>query len=480
MATETTGGMKVCFVQKQPFPYFGVMSLAGHLAAAGIGSDVLVAALEHDLSRALGESVPDLVGISALSTEHGWLEETAARIKAALPRVPLVVGGIHAILYPEAVLAIPAVDFVCTGEGEESLAALCIALRDGGAVEAIPGIARRGGDSPPTIAPRARLLPDLDGPAEDRMVYYRRYPGLRDDEQKQFIASRGCPYRCAFCFNDRLLDLFPGAWGRVRMKSPAHLISEIEGARAVSPIRSIFFADDLFASDKRWLAEFGRLYRERVSIPFMCVTRADRVDAETARLLRDAGCRTVSFGVESGNERLRKLVLGKSIDDACIERCASLLHSEGIRVQTSNMFCLPDETLEDAFDTVRLNVRIKADFVFTPLLLPFPGTKLADDCIARGYLPAGFGLSDLPQSFLARSILDLPDRRRIENLQRIAYFLVRWPALLRFAGPVVRTVTASWLYYPFLLAGTLLRYKAERGLSTWGAARFLLRFRKSV
>jgi radical SAM superfamily enzyme YgiQ (UPF0313 family) len=471
--------MKICFVQKQPFPYFGVMALAGRLREAGIAAEALVAALEPDLPGALEACAPDVVGFSVLSTEHGWLVEAAALAKAALPGVPLVVGGVHAVLYPEAVLAIAAVDFVCTGEGEASLAALCLALRDGLPTDSIPGIAFRGGDGAPVIGARAPLLDALDGPPEDRMVYYRRYPMLRDDEQKQFIASRGCPHRCAFCFNDRLLDLFPGAWGRVRMKSPAHLVAEIEAARAVSPIRSIFFADDLFASDNRWLAEFGPIYRERIGIPFMCVTRADRVDAETARLLREAGCRTVSFGVESGSERIRRQILGKAIDDATIVRCAELLHAEGIRVQTSNMFCLPGETLDDALDTIRLNVRIRADFVFTPLFLPFPGTRLADDCIGKGYLPPAFGLSDLPQSFLTRSILSTPDRARIENLQRIAYFLVKHPWLVRFAEPVLRRTTASWPFYPFLFAGTLLRYKAERGLSLWGAARFLLRFRKS-
>jgi radical SAM superfamily enzyme YgiQ (UPF0313 family) len=471
--------MKVCFVQKQPFPYFGILSMAGRLAADGIGAEALVDALESDLAGALKACAPDVVGISVLSPEHRWLEETAPRIKAALPGATIVVGGVHAILYPEAVLAIPAVDFVCTGEGEETLSSLCAALRDGRAGDPIPGLGRRDGNGLPAIGPRAPLLPSLDGPVEDRGVYHRRYPSLRVDEQKQFLASRGCPHRCAFCFNERLLGLFPGEWGRVRRKSPERLVAEIEAARADSPLRSVFFADDLFASDRRWLAEFGPLYRERIGVPFMCVTRADLVDAETADLLREAGCHTVSFGVECGDERRRTELLGKTVRDADIVRCASLLHDRGIRVQTSNMFCLPDETLEDALGTVRLNARIRADFVFAPLFLPFPGTRLASYCVERGYLPASFGLRDLPQSFLVHSVLDLPDRLRIENLQRNAGFLVRFPSLIGTAERVLRRVSAQWLYYPFLFAGTLLRYKAERRISTPGALRFLLRFRRS-
>ena len=434
---------------------------------------------EPDILGKLKEVGPDVIAFSVLSMEHSWLEQTAAVVKQQFPSVPIVAGGIHAILYPEKILSIPSVDFVCTGEGEETLSSLCRALLNGGTIDDLEGLGYRASGKI-IINQRAKLLPDLGKYREDRMVYYRRYSVLRSDELKQFIASRGCPYHCAFCFNETLHALFAGQGNRVRMKPPVHLIEEIEAARRVSPLRTVFFADDLFTSDKAWLREFSRLYRERIGIPFMCITRADRMDEETAALLKNAGCHTVSFGVESGNERLRMSVLKKTVGDEHILRCAGLLHGQGIRIQTSNMFCLPDETLEDAFQTIKLNIRIGADFVFTPLFMPFPGTRLAAYCLEKGYLPRDFSLAHLPQSFLAHSILTIPDRVRIENLQRIAFFIVKFPALLSLAERMVRTLRAAWLYYPFLYLGTLLRYREERGLSWRGTLRFLWRFRKSV
>lgn len=470
--------MKICFVQKQAFPYFGVMSLAGSLKAAGIDTDAVITNLERDFIATLREIRPDILAVSLLSTEHTWLEQTTLQIKKSFPHTPLIVGGIHAILYPEKVLRIAAVDAVCTGDGEQTIEAFCRAVQSGEEFRHIPGIGYRDGDSI-VINARAPLHGDLDTCREDRQVYYRRYQMLRNDELKQFIASRGCPYRCSFCFNERLHILFPQQMGRVRVKSPRHLIEEIEAVKKSSPIGAIFFADDLFTAEPQWLRAFCELYRQRIALPFMCITRADRMDLETARVLKDAGCHTVSFGVETGNETLRKNLLNKNITDCQIENCAAQLHAEGIRVQTSNMFCLPDETIEDALATVRLNIRIKADFVFTPLFLPFPGTRLADYCIANGYLPKDFGFDHLPQSFLTHSILNLPDRRKIENLQRIAYFLVRHPWLYPPAETLIRTFTCSWIYYPFVFLATLLRYKEERGLSMYGAVRFLWRFRKS-
>lgn len=471
--------MKVCFVQKQAFPYFGVMSLAGSLQAAGIATDAIITNLETEFVAPLKESNPDIIALSLLSTEHGWLKSIVPRIRSAFPLTPIVVGGIHAILYPEEVLTVSGIDFVCTGEGEETLPALCTVVAFGGDFKKINGIGYREGETI-ILNERAPLQPDLNRYKEDRSVYYRRYEMLRNDELKQFIASRGCPFKCSFCFNERLHTLFPGQGSRVRLKKPLHLIEEIEIVRNDAPLGSVFFADDLFASDKGWLHEFGSLYRERIRIPFMCLIRADRMDADTASLLKHAGCHTVSFGVECGNEKIRNSLLNKQVTDEQIIRCASLLHEQGIRIQTSNMFCLPDETLDDAFRTIKLNISIKADFVFTPLFMPFPGTRLASYCVEKGYLPPDFGFDNLPQSFLRHSILDTPDRSRIENLQRIAYFLVKYPFLLAAAARLVRSIHVSWPFTPFLYLGTLLRYKTERGLSWWGAVVFLWRFRKSA
>lgn len=469
--------MNICFVQKQPFPYFGVMSLAGALKPAGHHCEAVITGLENDAIATVAACHPDLIAVSLLSSEHVWLQDLARQLKTALPNVPLVVGGIHAILYPHAILAIPAVDYVCTGDGEELLPALCRALTSGAALAEIPGLAYRAGTNV-TVNPRAPLHSDLDAYDEDRSVYYRRYDTLRRDELKQFIASRGCPYVCAFCFNEQLHALF-GAAKSVRLKSPQQLVREIKSVRETAGIKSVFFADDLFAANKNWLREFAALYRSEIAIPFMCLVRADRIDREIVSLLHSAGCHTVSFGIESGNEQLRTRLLHKQITDEQIRRCAKLLKEYGVKIQTSNMFCLPDETFADACMTIRLNIEIGADFVFTPLFMPFPGTKLAAYCQQQGYLPADFDLNHLPQSFMRHSVLNLPQRVQIENLQRIAYFVLKWPALFPRMQGLLRHLRVTWPFIPFLYLGTLLRYKEERRLSWTATIKLLWRFRQS-
>lgn len=471
--------MKVCFVQKAPFAYFGVMALSGYLRKQGISTDVRIATLETDLIGAVMEIKPDVIGLSVMTPEHGWLVAVCDLLKKALPDVPIVVGGVHAMLYSGEVLAIRSVDYVCTGEGELTLSSLCNSLAAGTPDrKAIAGLAYRE-DGRPVVNERGHLLEDLSGFTEDRELYYQNYPSLRNDGLKQFMASRGCPYSCSFCFNEQLRDLFRSKGRYLRIKQPRHLIDEIKGVRDSSGFASIFFADDLFTLNKPWLREFLPLYREGIGTPFMCTTRADQMDDETAALLAGAGCHTVSFGVETGNEGIRNGVLRKGVRDEDIVRCAGILKKHGIRIQTSNMFCLPGETLEDALDTVRLNIRIGTDIVFSTLFMPFPGTPLAEACIDQGYLPKDFSFQNLPASFLSHSILDLPDKDRIENVQRCSYFLVRYPALLKFGERVIRMARVNAPFYPLIFIGTFLRYKEERKISFAGAVSYLWRFRKS-
>lgn len=471
--------MKICFVQREPFAYFGVMAISGYLKDRGIETAAVIATLEDDVVSSVKEVCPDIIGISVMTPEHGWLVSISAELKSALPDVPLIVGGVHAILYPAEILAIPSVDFVCAGEGESFLTRFCNELASRTLrPEEILGLAYRK-DGSVLVNEREMLTGSLNDFMEDREVYYSRYPALRRDDLKQFVASRGCPYTCSFCFNEQLRNIFRGKGAYVRVKDPDHLIQEIRQVRDSSNMRTIFFADDLFTLNKKWLTEFLPLYRSEIGIPFMCTTRANLMDDEIASLLFESGCHTVSFGVETGSEKIRNTVLLKGVKNEDIERCAAVLKRHGIRIQTSNMFCLPDETLEDAFGTVRLNARIGTDLAFATLFMPFPGTRLASYCIERGYLDKSFSFSDLPISFLSHSILKLPDRVRIENVQRCSYFMIRFPSLQPLGEWLIRTVRWKWLFFPLIFIGTFLRYKEERDISLTGAIRFLWRFRKS-
>ena len=471
--------MKICFIQKEAFPYFGIISLAGYLKEKGIESTVLIANLEKDLNSKLKSIKPDLIGISVLTTEHTWLVKVSRQIKSDFTDIPIIVGGVHAILYPKAILPIPGVDYVCTGEGELTLINLCESMKKApDDIRAIKGIGYRNGKDM-IINEGESLLDNISNHVDDREIYYREYPFFRNDELKQFIASRGCPYNCSFCFNEQLRNAFKSKGKYVRMKDPEHFVKEIQVVKESAVMKSIFFADDLFTMNKPWLRRFLPLYKEKINIPYMCTTRANLMDEEIGGLLKDSGCHTVSFGIETGNEKIRQEILQKQITSKEIINCANILKKNGIRIQTSNMFCLPEETLEDALNTVKINIKIKTDFAFSTLFMPFPETNLAKYCIENGYLKKGFTFEDLPKSFLTHSVLTLKGKERIENVQRSSYFLIKYPFLLSPVEKLIRKFKFNRLFYLLLFVSTFFRYKEERQISTFNAMKFLWRFRKS-
>jgi hypothetical protein len=215
----------------------------------------------------------------------------------------------------------------------------------------------------------------------------------------------------------------------------------------------------------KWMQEFLYRYKREVGIPFMCTTIADLMPEKMAKMLAEAGCQTVSFGIETGNYDIRKNILEKDIPDEKIIECGTNLSKYGIKVQTSNMFCLPDETLEDAFKTIELNIKAKVNFCFSALFLPFPNQGVTNYAIKKGYLGADYSLHSLPSTFLATSLLNIPDKAEVKNVHRLAYFFVRWPWTFRLFKNCVRWTFFDIIFYYLSILGNFLRHKEERGIS---------------
>lgn len=441
---------------------------------------MVISSLEQDPLAVLRGLQPKIVGVSVLSTEHNWLIDTTKAIRRALPEVVIITGGIHAMFYPEEILNESSTDIVCHSEGEEVLVNLLEELvKPLPNLSDIPGISYRDNGKNIRTNEKAVLVPFNDEIIEDRDIYYRRYQQLGQDTVHRFFSSRGCPYRCSFCYNSNIQNMFKGKGDYVRQKTVENLIQEIVLQRNKYPMTSIFFYDDLFTFNKKWLERFLDLYKSRVGIPFMCTTRANLMNEDTARMLAEAGCRTASFGIETGNFNIRKNILKKDITDDQIVRCGQLLRKYGIKVQTANMFCLPDETVRDAYKTIELNIRAQTDYAFSALFMPFPKTQITDYCIRQGYIKPDYALKDLPYSFLTTSILNLPDKAAIMNIHHMAYFFIKWPWTFRVFKNLVQFSSLNIFFKILFMLSNLLRHKEERGISYWHAVRYAWRMRKS-
>ena len=266
-----------------------------------------------------------------------------------------------------------------------------------------------------------RALPaDLDDyPFPDRTLY-AELKGRTDTSVRNLITSRGCPFSCSFCCESTRRELYKGKGRYVRIRKIDRVIEELVLLKAATDVRIINFCDDLFGMDKSWLYEFLPVYKREIGLPFHCQIRADIVasDARYAPALKEGLCMSVSMGVESGSERLRNQLLAKQLSDGQIIRAAECLHKAGIPFRSYNIMGLPGESLAEAFSTVDLNIRIRADNPWCALFLPVEGAHLTDTAVRLGQLEARFDTGRLSPSYFSTVHVASKHKRELENLHK--------------------------------------------------------------
>lgn len=418
---------RFAFIQNLTFEYLGPMCISALLKKHD--HDVRAFIVSDDEDKVLKELVafrPDLIGFPATTGMHRWALGFARKIKEAGLPGKVVFGGPHATYFPE-VIKEPQVDIICRGEGEHAVLELADKID-------------AGQDFTDTLScwfkldgriienEQRRLVEDLDElPFPDRELYISKYPHLKRS-QKAFMGGRGCPFDCTFCFNHAFVKLYKGKGRILRHRSVDNLLAEIKEVRDRYGLKTVYMQDDTLVLNKKWIMEFAEKYKNEIGLPFVCLIRADLVDEEMAKKLKDAGCKNAFFGIETGSEDLRNLLLKKKITDEEVRNTARLLKKYRIRFRTYNMLGLPGETLEDAFKTVRLNAEIRTDYPWCALFHPFPGTELAEYARGLGLLDASEDAA--APSFFKDSILKSDYKMELVNLQKLFFYGVKFPSLI--------------------------------------------------
>ena len=364
---------KLLFIQLNAYELHGLESLAGELKKHGHSVQLLVPHFEKTPFLEIEKFAPDVIGFPLVSSER---EEALAWAKAIKSRIkPLILlGGIDPTFFPEMVEH-EAVDIVCRGESERALARLLDAIDRKEDFTKIDNLwVKQGGQifkNP--MGPLVNDLSELAAP--DKEIYYSRYRYFRDYPIKFFMASRGCPFSCSYCANQGLRELYPNRSSYLRAKSPQALLAEIIEVKRKYPIKTIGFNDDHFSHDLEWLEQFLPAYKKEIGVPFFCAGRIDQLTDEKARVLKEGGCYSLWYGLESANPAHRAQILGRKMSNEAIEAGVEILHRHGIITQSYNILNYPGETFEDALATLDYNLKLKNDFVVSSLFQPFPGNR---------------------------------------------------------------------------------------------------------
>lgn len=449
--------MKVLFYHYGSEDWFGITYLSAALKKAGHKTDLLleppmdlyfkvplisrINVKKRLVKKALGYK-PDLIAFSTTTNAFPHVRKMASLLKYAL-NAPIIIGGVHATSLPEYVLNNSAADMVCRGEGDEAIVEVADALEAGRGLDKIRNIWVKKKDGSIVKNDVRPLIEDLDSlPFPDKELF-ARYNCISSDYN--IIAGRGCPYSCSYCCNHYYQQLYRGKGRYVRMRSPENVVAELKLARKRFKIRSVYFWDDAFTVNMKWLRNFTKLYRQEVALPFHCLTRPENINQEVISLLKAAGCSHINIGIESGSERVRRQVLNRQMTNRQIIDAARLIRKAGIRLNVFNMFGIPDETPEEMWETVRLNLRLKADGVFAFLLNPFPETRITDYALSKGLL-SDPGLERVKSGNIAGfqsegdSSLEHPHKELARNLKTLLPIMNRSP---RFMQPMLRRLALS-------------------------------------
>ncbi|MBI5537487.1 MAG: B12-binding domain-containing radical SAM protein [Deltaproteobacteria bacterium] len=383
----------------------------------------------------------DVVGFSATTGMHTVYLEWAAHVRRAFG-VPTLFGGAHPTFVPE-MIRHPDVDALVIGEAEHSVVELLPRLGAGTSREPIAGAwykAGRGADAAVVRGPVRPPPQDLDAlpsPAFD--LVYDPFPRRARFHVKPFLASRGCAFRCTYCASAGYHALYGPKIRHLRLRSPAAVVREIGEVQRRWGLGQVWLADASLLSQASWAEELtGRIHRD-IRSPFFCKVRPDHVTADAARMLASHGCQAAGMGVESGDDRIRREILGRTISREQIVAASRHLREAGIRVLTFSMLGIPTETFDDALKTVDLNVECRPDYAEATLLQPYPGTPLGERAVQEGWYDGDH--DRIGYSYLAVSPFkygSATDRDRIERLHKLLGLAVEFPEVRRVLGALTR------------------------------------------
>ena len=375
---------------------------------------------------------PVIIGIYSTTEQFHFVKELVAKVPKG---IFTVCGGPHPTCHPTCIEDIPRLDAICIGEGEYPMLELVDTLKKGKDYSKIRNLwVRKDGN---IIRNETRpFIANLDElPFEDRELFNLQNSIDRYGfSQVRIITTRGCPYQCTYCANKHISKAQPGRY--VRFRSAAHIMDELNFLNKKYKFKEIFFDDDIFMMDKTIRTEFCRRYPEEIGKPFVFSGHVEICNEEMLKELKKAGGRRVDFGVESGNENLRRKILRRNMTNRQILEATKMAKRVGLQVKTLNMVGLPEETIEKYLDTVSLNQEIKPDVVSIFVFYPYPGTELYAYCIKKGYFNPD---EPLPKGYISRriSLLSLPDFSRSDIarcFQRFGFRVFRKFSILKAIG----------------------------------------------
>jgi anaerobic magnesium-protoporphyrin IX monomethyl ester cyclase len=341
----------------------------------------------------------DLIGFSTYTGNHMEVYECCETLRTA--GMKTAIGGPHASFFYEECKKYA--DYVFRGES----------------VLSFPNMDDK--KIYPLVDPNL-LLPDREG-------FYKYSQVHRDNRIKNIMTSFGCPFSCTYCYNSLYKEIYPGL--KVRLRSVDSVIDEAN----TLDCDLIFFQDDFFGFNKKWMVEFNKKWGKR---PYHAQMRIETLDDEKIDLLVESGCISATIAIEAHSEEYREKVLKRKMKNETIFKNCRKLLDNGVKLRTEQMLGLPLTTFQDELGLLKLNCEINPTIAWTSIFQPYRGTELGEYCVNNN-LYIGDN-EDVADSFFKNTVLNYTEERRREivELQKIFTLCSHIPNGWEYAEQIIK------------------------------------------
>ncbi len=367
----------------------GLAYIAGNLEKNNIQVTIIDAQAENYSTEEVTSLVAKLhsksiIGITVLTPMFDAVKKLSDALRKNLPEITIVLGGPHCTALKEQALEeINSADIVCVGEGEETM---CDIAHANQRLEwaNILGVCYRNGNQIIQNKPRPYIanLDSIPPPARHLLPmdkYHLTASRVSGDSYcPTIIVARGCPFSCTYC--SRIFG------STLRLHSVERILSEIDFLIEKFSINQINIEADTLTANKKFLFNLCQAlieggYNKRIK--WTCESRVDTVDEKSLKIMKEAGCWQISYGVETGSQRLLdKIDKGTKLEQ--IEKIFALTHKIGISIRGFFMLGLPTESREESLDTINFAIKLDPLWAQFTITTPYPGTKMFNELKAEG------------------------------------------------------------------------------------------------
>ena len=390
---------------------------------------------------------PRYIGIPCYTSEFWDVIDLCEKIKTS-HKCTIIVGGLHvSIKVEDFFFEGTPVDIAVVGDGQYPLVEIIKRMDSGEDIEGVEGVIFRTKEDNLLMQGASSFadwdtLPNPDY-SELNMGYYSKpHTGIIRNLMVSGIhifTTIGCPFSCTFCANSNR---------KVNYRPIAKVIEEIEGLRDDYNIDSFYILDDTFLLKKSRVIEFVEALRKRkIDLIWAMETRVNMIDDETAKMIRDAGCVQIDFGVESGSKE-SLLRMKKGITEEEILRAFDICKKYSLRTLANFMFNTPGETIGDVEKTLEMIRRTSPTRLSICLTVPFPGTAIYKEYVKPPLTKEEYRIYNTPYLYLkivddrfymARHHMDLINLRikviananKLRSIMDYTFNPVYWRAVLK-------------------------------------------------